>query len=80
MDLKINAINSPKNIAADIPPAAPAIPPVNTPINPSVSTAFFTPSNRTLPNPVSGTVAPAPANSTSGLYSPTAERITPDTT
>ena len=45
-------------------------PAVNTPLNspnaPSLSTASFIPFHNTLPNPSSGTVAPAPAQSANG--------------
>lgn len=54
----------PKKIAAVIPPAAAAVPPVRAPIRPSLSTFFIAPLASKLPNPVNGTVAPAPAKST----------------
>ena len=55
----------PKNIAAAIPPLAAAAPPVNAPIKPSVLTFSIAPLASKFPNPVKGTVAPAPAKSTS---------------
>ena len=69
----------PNMIAAVIPPAALVSPPVSIPNAPSVFTASFMPSHITNPNPLIGTVAPAPANSVRGLYSPTAPKITPAT-
>lgn len=54
----------PKNIAAAIPPLAAAAPPVKAPKIPSVLTFSIAPVASKLPNPVKGTVAPAPANST----------------
>ena len=46
-------------------PAAAAIPPVNAPISPDSWTFFIAPFARRFPKPVKGTVAPAPAKSTS---------------
>ena len=66
--------------AEAIPAAAAVIPPVNTPRKPVSVTAFRIPFANRWPNPVRGTVAPAPANSTNFSYSPNAERITPATT
>ena len=57
---------SAKKTAAHIPPADAVKPPVNTPRNPCSSTAFRTPFASVFPNPVSGTDAPAPANSHKG--------------
>ncbi len=56
----------PKNTAAPSPADAAVKPPVNTPRSPSASTAFLTPLASVLPKPVSGTVAPTPAQSASG--------------
>ena len=42
--------------------------------------AFFTPFAMAFPKPVSGTFAPAPAQSASGWYIPSAPSITPATT
>ena len=67
-DLKISDTRKPNNNDADIPPAEAVSPPVITPKNPFSSIAFFTPSVNSEPNPVSGTVAPAPAKSMIGLY------------
>ncbi len=53
-------------IAAVIPPALALKPPVSAPNHPFCATASRTPLARVAPNPVSGTVAPAPANSISG--------------
>ena len=71
-----NAIN-PNISAADTPTAHEVNPPVNSPRNPCSSIAFFIPFHKTLPNPVRGTVAPAPANLTNGSYIPTAPSTTP---
>lgn len=54
----------PKNTAAEIPPAAEAVPPVNAPTKPISCTFLIAPLARRFPNPVKGTVAPAPAKST----------------
>ena len=51
----------PKTIAAAIPPEVAVNPPVKTPNRPFSSTAFSTPLANAYPNPVKGTVAPAPA-------------------
>ena len=72
--------SKPAITAMVIPPAVAVSPPVNTPSNPSFSTASFTPFARAYPKPVSGTVAPAAANSANGLYRPIAVRNTPMTT
>ena len=72
-----SAARVPKKMAAVV-PAAPAVnPPVNTPKKPSSSTALRTPSDSAQPNPVKGTVAPQPANSASGPYTPKAPNATP---
>ena len=63
-----------------MPPDAAVRPPVNAPGRPHSSTAFCTPCANKCPNPSSGTLAPAPAKSASGLYSPTALNTTPATT
>ena len=70
----------PATMAAVIPPAAAFSPPVKMPRNPSFVTASFTPLARRLPKPVSGTDAPAHANSMSFGYTPTAPKRTPTTT
>ena len=70
LGLKISAIRYPKNIAAVIPPAAPFIPPVKAPINPSAFTAFIAASAKPFPKLGRGIEAPAPANSTSLSYNP----------
>ena len=60
------AASSPKKIAAQI-PAAPAVkPPVNAPSTPRSATALRTPPASRFPNPVSGTLAPAPAQRANG--------------
>ena len=61
LGLKISAIRYPKNIAAVIPPAAPFIPPVKAPINPSSFTAFIAESAKPFPKLGRGIEAPAPA-------------------
>ena len=61
-DLKQSAITRPKNTAAQMPPAEAVSPPVNAPRSPFSSTASRTPLLRRFPNPVRGTVAPAPAH------------------
>ena len=78
--LKINATKYPKNTAPAIPPAADLTPPMKAPNTPLSCTANFTPLLKLYPNPVKGTVAPAPANLTRGSYIPNAPKITPDTT
>lgn len=60
----------PKNTAAAIPPAAAAVPPVNAPIKPFSCTFLIAPLASKFPKPVKGTVAPAPAKSTSFWYIP----------
>lgn len=52
-------------------------PPLNIPINPSSLTAFLMPSHRVYPKPHKGTVAPAPAKSINGLYTPRTPATTP---
>ena len=61
--LKISAVRSAKTIDVAIPAAVAESPPVNIPIAPFSSMAFFTPSESAYPNPVRGTLAPAPAKS-----------------
>ena len=78
--LKIRLASNPAKMAAAIPPAEDLSPPVNIPKNPFSYTASLTPLARRLPNPVSGTLAPAPANSVKGSYTPSPPRITPMTT
>ena len=78
--LKHIAAIRPKTIAAVTPPEAAVSPPVKIPSRPFSAMLFLIPSARRCPKPVSRTVAPAPANSTIGLYRPSAERITPATT
>ncbi len=73
-------INSPNSNDAVIPPDDEVKPPVSTPIRPSLSTDLRTPSANKCPKPNSGTLAPAPAKSTNGLYSPIADKTTPITT
>lgn len=51
-------------MAAEIPPADAAVPPVIAPRRPSVSAFFIAPFASKFPNPVRGTVAPLPAKST----------------
>ena len=53
---------------------------MNTPKKPLFKTASCTPFASEYPNPLKGTVAPAPAHSTSGSYRPSAVRMTPDVT
>ena len=65
--LKRKLASSAEIIAAVIPPAVAFKPPVNAPSKPSSEMASLTPFARLYPNPVRGTVAPAPAKSTSGL-------------
>ena len=73
----INEAKYPKKIAAAIPPAAFFIPPVNAPKSPEVLTPSIAPLAKLYPNPVRGTVAPAPAKSTKYLYMPSPPKITP---
>ena len=54
----------PKKTAAAIPPAAAAVPPVKAPTSPISWTFSTAPFAKRFPNPVKGTVAPAPAKST----------------
>ena len=58
--------SNPAAIAAVMPPAVAFSPPVKIPKKPSLSIASRTPFASVLPNPIRGTDAPAPANSTSG--------------
>ena len=67
----------PNSIAAVIPPAALENPPVKIPINPDLSISSMTPVASVYPKPVSGTLAPAPANLISGSYTPNSVRIAP---
>ena len=62
--LEIKEAIYPKNTAAAIPPALDLRPPVKIPKNPVCLTASITPFARLFPKPVSGTVAPQPANLT----------------
>lgn len=66
----INDAIYPKKTAAAIPPAAAAVPPVNAPIKPICPAFSIAPLASKLPNPVKGTVAPAPAKSTNFSYIP----------
>ena len=70
LGLDIREAIYPKNTAAAIPPAAAAVPPVKAPTNPISLTFCMEPFASRLPNPVKGTVAPAPAKSTKCLYIP----------
>ena len=72
-----NAARYPKKIAAAMPPAAAFMPPENAPIRPMFFTSSIAPLAKRLPNPVNGTVAPAPAKLISFGYNPTAPKITP---
>ena len=56
----------PDTNAAEIPTALALKPPIKIPINPNSSIASFTPFHSVFPNPKSGTLAPAPANSIKG--------------
>ena len=78
--LKNNEKRKAKQMAAVIPPAAAVSPPVKIPINPEESTCSLTPVESRYPNPVRGTVAPAPAASTRGSYQPRAPSMHPVTT
>ena len=60
------AATYPKQSAAVVPPAAALSPPVNMPVIPFSSMASRTPLAILCPKPVSGVVAPAPANSAKG--------------
>lgn len=80
LGLKINAFKYPKNMAAAMPPAVAVMPPAKMPVNPSSRIIFCVPVAKECPNPVNGIVAPAPAKSTKGWYSPTADKTTPATT
>lgn len=64
MGLEISDAIYPKNIAAEIPPAAAAVPPVKAPTRPISCTFFIAPFASKFPKPVRGTLAPAPAKST----------------
>ena len=78
--LQKNETKSPDSTAAAIPAEPAHNGPVRTPSKPFSRIASLVPFTRTLPKPVSGTVAPAPAKSTSLSYTPVAPRITPSTT
>lgn len=58
-------------MAAAMPPAVALSPPVSTPSRPCSATASAAPLASEYPNPVSGTVAPAPPQSTTYWYAPT---------
>lgn len=60
-------LNIRKKIAAEIPPAEAETPPVKAPIIPLSLTPSIAPFAKLYPNPVRGTVAPAPAKSTKYL-------------
>ena len=64
--LKRRLTSKPTIIAAVIPPAVAFSPPVSTPMKPLSAIASLTPLESVYPNPVNGTVAPAPAKSISG--------------
>ncbi len=64
--LKSSAASRPKTMAAAVPPEAALKPPVKAPSRPCSATAFFTPFASRFPKPVSGTAAPAPAQSAKG--------------
>ena len=66
LGLKINAFRYPKNIAAPMPPAVAVMPPAKIPVKPFSKIIFCVPVAKEWPNPVNGTVAPAPAKSTNG--------------
>lgn len=68
---------SPNVTAAAMPAEVAVIPPVNMPINPSLSTASITPFASEYPKPEIGTVAPVPAYLTIGSYMPIAVRTAP---
>ena len=60
------ATKTPHKIEAVMPPAVEVNPPVKIPNRPSLAIPSFTPLINKCPKPVKGTVAPAPAKSTSG--------------
>ena len=68
---------SPESTATVTPPAQAESPPVSIPVKPSLFIASRTPFASEFPKPVSGTVAPAPAKSTSLSYQPNAPNSTP---
>ena len=76
----INDAKYPKNIAAAIPPAFDFTPPINAPNSPTSFTDSNAPFARLAPNPVSGTVAPAPAKFINYLYIPRPPNIAPTVT
>ena len=67
----------PKNIAAAIPPAVACKPPVKIPKMPFALTAFIAPFANDAPNPIIGTLIPAPNNEASGSKSPKPASATP---
>lgn len=66
LDLNNNATRKPKKMAAAMPAAEAVRPPVKAPSTPYSATASRTPRASVLPKPVSGTQAPAPAQSARG--------------
>ena len=64
LDLEIKDAIYPKKTAAAIPPALAVTPPVKAPTIPYSFTPLIAPFAKLYPNPVKGTVAPAPAKST----------------
>lgn len=64
LGLEIKEARYPKNTAAAIPPLEALIPPVKAPTKPDSLTPSIAPFAKLYPNPVSGTVAPVPANFT----------------
>ncbi|MNP60246.1 hypothetical protein D3C76_1553150 [compost metagenome] len=67
-------------MAAEIPALVTSNMPVTTPIQPSRSSSVSAPCTREFPKLVIGTLAPAPANFTSGSYMPKASAAAPATT
>ena len=55
-------------------------PPSNIPISPSLSICSAIPFHKLFPNPIRGTLAPAPAQSIKGCYKPKKPSIVPKTT
>ena len=70
----------PKINAPLIPAALALNPPRKIPINPSLSTASFTPFHKVFPKPSNGTLTPAPAYYCSCLNICTKPRMQPSTT
>jgi len=64
LGFEISDARYPKNTAAAIPPADALTPPVKAPTSPFDCTPSIAPFAKLYPNPVRGTVAPAPAKST----------------